>query len=109
MSKKIYWRAKEVAALLGEPKSTLFFWEEEFDHLKILRSPGGERLYTESNINDLRIIVRLLREEKFTIPGAKEYLRQNKKQLDQEISILSRLEKIHQKLEDLRASLKNTD
>ena len=51
---------QEVSRKLDIPKSTLRFWEKEFDGiLSPVRTRGGQRRYTEEHLNVLSRIFRL--------------------------------------------------
>ncbi|OGR35966.1 MAG: hypothetical protein A2051_12550 [Desulfovibrionales bacterium GWA2_65_9] len=55
----------------------LRFWESEFkDVLVPIRTPAGQRAYSEQNVDTVREIKRLLYDEGLTIEGAKKRLSQ---------------------------------
>lgn len=55
---------------------TLRYWEKEFAGiLNPIRTAGGQRRYRQQDINVVFLIKRLLREEMYSIAGAKQYLR----------------------------------
>ncbi len=65
----------DVAQLLDVPTHTLRYWEKEFGKfLHPERSFGRQRKYLEYDINLLKRIKRMLREEKYSIAGAKQKL-----------------------------------
>jgi len=67
----------QAAKLLDVKPFVLRFWEGEFkDVLVPVRTPAGQRAYTESNVATVREIKRLLYEEGLTIEGAKKRLGQ---------------------------------
>jgi DNA-binding transcriptional MerR regulator len=54
---------------------TLRYWETEFsDFLQPIRTEGGQRRYRPQDIQTVFAIKRLLRDEMFSIPGARRYL-----------------------------------
>lgn len=73
---KKYYTIGEVSALLGVSTSLLRFWEQKFPHLKPLRSEKGIRSYTAAHITYLRKIHRFVKEEGYTLQGAKAAMRQ---------------------------------
>lgn len=80
MNKKKF-RIGELSEKLKIKKFVIRFWEKEFG-LKSDRSGGGQRFYTQEDLNTFSIIKELLYQKKFTIPGAKiELQTQNKKEL----------------------------
>lgn len=71
----------QAAKLLDVKPFVLRFWEGEFkDVLVPVRTPSGQRAYTEGNVELVREIKRLLYDEGLTIEGAKKRLREAKDQ-----------------------------
>ena len=71
----------QAAKLLDVKPFVLRFWEGEFkDVLVPVRTPSGQRAYTEANVELVREIKRLLYDEGLTIEGAKKRLREAKGQ-----------------------------
>jgi|SRR5215813_10612546 len=72
---KLYFRIGEVARLCRLPAYVLRFWETEFPQLKPVKSSTGQRMYRRKDVENVLRIKRLLYEEGFTIPGARQHLR----------------------------------
>ena len=68
------YRIGEAARALNLQTSVLRFWEGEFPALRPVRTPKGQRLYTESDMELLRRIRSLLHEQGMTIEGARRVL-----------------------------------
>ena len=68
------YRIGEAARELDLPTSVLRFWEGEFPGLQPVRTPTGQRLYTERDMEILRKIRSLLHEQGMTIDGARRVL-----------------------------------
>lgn len=67
----------QAAKLLDVKPFVLRFWESEFkDVLVPIRTPAGQRAYSEQNVDTVREIKRLLYDEGLTIEGAKKRLSQ---------------------------------
>lgn len=66
-------RIGELSEQLKIKNFVIRFWEKEFN-LKSNRSTGGQRFYTQENLNTFALIKNLLYQKKFTIPGAKKEL-----------------------------------
>ncbi len=79
------YRIGEAARLLKLESYVLRFWETEFAQLCPLRTPKGQRLYSDADLVVLRRIRALLYEQGMTIEGARRVL-------DEEGSALSREE-----------------
>ena len=72
---RLYYSITEVSKLIGEEQHVLRYWEREFTQLKPQKNRAGNRVYAEKDIAILKVIRRLLRDERYTVAGAKEYLR----------------------------------
>ena len=68
------YRIGEAARELDLQTSVLRFWEGEFPGLQPVRTPKGQRLYTERDMELLRKIRSLLHEQGMTIEGARRVL-----------------------------------
>lgn len=63
------------SAITGVEVHTLRYWEREFfEYLEPARTEGGQRRYGAEDIQILFTIKRLLRDEMFSIAGARKYL-----------------------------------
>ena len=76
---KLYYSISEVSELTGVEAHVLRFWEKEFTTLRPRRGRSGNRTYKERDIEIVKEIRRLLWDEKYTIQGASEQLRLQKK------------------------------
>lgn len=72
--KKLYYSISEVSKLTGLEQYILRYWETEFEQLKPAKNNAGNRIYTNKDIKLILQIKQLLREEKYTIEGAKKIL-----------------------------------
>mgnify|MGYP002632798737 CR=1 FL=1 len=73
---KVYFRIGEVAEALGVQPHVVRFWQQQFPTVRPERSRTGRFLYTHSTIEQLAFIQRLLKDEGYTIVGAKKALRE---------------------------------
>ena len=96
---KIYYSIAEVSEILGEEKSTLRFWEDEFE-LKIKRR-NNIRQYVQKDIDELKDIQFALRTEKLTIEGYKKH-RKLGKNTNKKRNINEILTDLRQELVDLQ-------
>ena len=72
--KKLYYSIGEVCALTDLEPHVLRYWESEFDGLQPRKNRAGRRIYTEDDLAMVRRIQHLLREEKYTLEGARQVL-----------------------------------
>lgn len=75
--RKLYYSITEVSKIVGEEQHVLRYWEREFSQLRPQKNRAGNRVYTHRDLAVLRLIKRLLRQERYTVAGAREYLKQN--------------------------------
>src|SRR3984893_16998597 len=66
----------EAAKSLGVEAYVLRFWETQFPFLRPRHAHSKHRFYAAQDLQTLRLIRRLLHEERFTIEGAKKYIRE---------------------------------
>lgn len=74
--KKLYYSISEVAEKTGLKPYVLRYWETEFVELRPSKNRAGNRTYKEKDIELIFTIKELLYTKKFTIEGARNYLRQ---------------------------------
>lgn len=102
---KIFYRISEVVKLIGVPASMLRFWEKEFSCLKtIKKNKKGDRLYTNLDIENLKLIHHLVKEKGYTLTGANEYIEYHKDSSKKNLSTIESLKKVRQFLEELKNS-----
>jgi len=102
--KKQYYAIGEVAGMFRENQSLIRYWETEFDILKPRKNRKGDRFFRPVDVKNLVMIYDLLRRRKFTIEGAKDFLKNNKK-AEEKFGMIQSLEKIKSFLLELKASL----
>jgi DNA-binding transcriptional MerR regulator len=86
MKKKYYYTIGEVCNLLELKPYVLRYWETEFPQLKPRKTSGGNRKYTQKDIDLLSEIRDMLHLQKYTIEGARKKLQRKKKSPQQEIN-----------------------
>lgn len=85
--------------------SLIRFWEKEFDILKPKKNKKGNRLFTQKDVDNLKVIYHLVKERGYTLDGAKKKLRENKDDTIQNEQIVERLKEIRGFLVELRDNL----
>lgn len=71
---KSYYKIGEVSRMLGVPAYTLQYWEREFDELRPARV-NNQRRYAHADVEIVKRIMELLREQGLRIGAAREALR----------------------------------
>ncbi len=72
--KKLYYSIGEVSQITSLEQHVLRYWETEFQELNPQKNRAGRRIYTRSDIDFINRIKTLLKEEKYTIEGARNAL-----------------------------------
>jgi DNA-binding transcriptional MerR regulator len=101
---KQYYGIGEVAIMFHVNTSLLRYWESEFDILKPKKNGKGDRYFRPDDIKNLQVIYHLLRHKKFTIEGAKDYLRNNK-QSKEKFEMIKQLQQLKSFLLEMKAGL----
>jgi len=101
---KQYYGIGEVAIMFQVNASLLRYWETEFDVLKPKKNGKGDRFFRPEDIKNLQIIHHLLRQKKFTIQGAKDYLKNNK-QSKEKFEMVKQLQQLRAFLLEMKAGL----
>lgn len=72
MPTKSYYKIGEVSAMLDVSISTLRFWEDTFEQLDPLRTPGGTRKFHPEDVEICKMIKHLLRDKGYSLEYAKK-------------------------------------
>jgi DNA-binding transcriptional MerR regulator len=109
---KRYYRIGEVSKLTGVKPYVLRYWETEFRWMAPAKSRSRQRMYRQRDIETIRLIKKLLYEQRFTIAGARKRLREmgvsrvaEGEEVDIDAHPRAHLRRIKKELEALRAML----
>lgn len=72
--RKLYYSIREVSEATGLKPHVLRYWETEFEALRPKKNRAGNRAYTARDVEVVQRIQHLLRDEKYTIEGARQAL-----------------------------------
>ena len=103
--KKLYYTIGEVSEMFDVNTSLIRFWEKEFDILQPKKNKKGNRLFTSTDIDNLKIIYHLVKERGYTLQGAREKMKDNKEDLLENVAIVERLREIRAFLTEVKKSL----
>lgn len=106
---KLYYSIGEVADMFEVNTSLIRFWEKEFTQLKPKKNKKGNRLFTVKDIDKLNSIYILVKEQGFTLDGAKSQLKKGVEIISEEPETTSSIEPeaVIQKLESIKSKLLN--
>jgi len=103
---RMFFKISEVAKITGIKPYVLRYWESEFDFITPNKSKANQRVYEKSDIELILRIKHLLYVDKYTIAGAKQRLKDDKKVekvVKKEEKREARFDAIREKILDLHA------
>lgn len=106
---KLYYSIREVAQEVGVPEPTLRFWEKEIPALKPKKTPTGVRQYTREDIDLVRLIYHLIKEQGLTVKAARARLKTSRKQVVDQQDIVTRLKHVRAELSAMIVKLDELD
>ena len=71
---KLYYSISEVSKLIDEEQHILRYWQKEFPQLKPKKNRSGNRVYSDKDLSLLKLIKKILREDKKALKDAKDYI-----------------------------------
>lgn len=98
---KLYYSIGEVAAIFDVNTSLIRFWEKEFTVIQPKKNKKGNRLFTVKDIEHFNKIYQLVKEQGYTLDGAKKALKSGDKAVSESNSndiLIDKLEKIKSQL-----------
>ncbi len=105
LPEKRYYRIGEVAKAFGVNTSLIRFWENEFTILKPKKNKKGNRLFTPTDLQNLKLIHYLVKEKGYTLDGARKKMKENPESVMDKHEIISNLENIKQELINIKKQL----
>ena len=78
---KLYFTIGEVAQMFNVNTSHIRFWSKEFEVIRPATNKKGNRLYTQSDLENFKKIYHLVKEKGFTLKGAKSELKDSKSKI----------------------------
>ncbi len=101
---KQYYSIGEVAEMFRVNTSLIRTWENEFDIIEPRKNRKGDRHFRPIDIKNLVLIHHLIRQRKYTLEGARDYIKKNKAAAERFVMIQS-LQKIKGFLLEIKANL----
>ena len=107
--KKLLYSMGEVSEMFDVNPSLIRYWESQFDVLRPKRNKKGNRLFTPEDVQMLKLIYHLVKEQGMTLEGAKRSLKQNRGSVARDSELLERLQRVRALLVEVREDLKAGD
>lgn len=111
MAEKLFYSMGEVSEMFDVNPSLLRHWETQFSVIRPKRNKKGNRLYTPQDVEHLKLIYHLVKEQGMTLEGAKKALRRKRPEngANRDLELLERLQRVRALLEEVREELKTDD
>lgn len=89
--------------------SLIRHWETQFSVLRPKRNKKGNRLFTPQDVENLKLIYHLVKEQGMTLEGARKALRQRRCEpgVQRDMELLERLQRVRAMLAEVREELKD--
>ena len=101
---KQYYSIGEVEEMFRVNTSLIRTWENEFDIIEPRKNRKGDRHFRPVDIKNLVLIHHLIRQRKYTLEGAKDYIKKNKAAAER-FDMIQNLQKIKGFLLEIKANL----
>lgn len=88
--------------MLGVNTSLIRFWEKNFDIIKPHKNKKGNRYFTKEDIENLKLIYHLVKEQGMTLEGARKRLSAQKTDVAENYKVIECLTEIRQMLVEIR-------
>ena len=95
----------EVTDMFDVNASLIRYWESKFDCIRPHKNKKGNRMFTPSDVENLKLIYHLVKEKGMTLEGANSAMKRRNKSVKRDVSILERLQNIRAMLVEVRESL----
>lgn len=95
----------EVVELFDSTPSQIRYWDSEFSEINPKKNKKGNRLFTKEDVANFALIHRLLKDEGYTIEGAKKRLKAIRLEVKKNKEVVSKLQKIKSELLKIQKEL----
>lgn len=102
---KLLYSMGEVTEMFDVNPSLIRYWESKFDCIKPHKNKKGNRMFTPSDVENLKLIYHLVKEKGMTLEGANNAMKRRGGKVKREVSILERLQNIRAMLIEVRETL----
>lgn len=102
---KLYYSISEVSKHFEVAPSLLRYWESEFNTIKPKRNTKGTRFYTKKDVDEIATIYLLVKEKGYTLQGAKDKIKADKKGVNSNLEVIQKLENIKEFLAQIKEEL----
>ena len=103
---KLFYTIGEVSEMLGENASAIRYWSNHFEKfIKPERNAKGNRLYHPEEVETLKQVQYLLKNQGLTLEGTKQRLTEDRRSVDKRVKAIGILKGIREELVQVRKAL----
>ena len=102
---KLYYSIGEVAKAFGVNQSLIRFLEKEFKIISPKKDGSAGRKFTPDDVKKLQLIYHLVKEQGFTLEGARQRLKEDTQKTLSNYEIIAKLESVKQELLNIKKAL----
>ena len=99
---RLYYSIGEVARMFDVNASLIRFWDKEFDIIKPKKNKKGNRMFSPSDLENIKLIFHLVKEKGYTLEGAKKVLKGDRDKAIRDAEIMESLRSMRAFLLKLR-------
>ncbi len=107
--RRVFYTMGQVCEMFDLPASTIRFWEQKFKALTPRKNAKGNRLFSATDVETLKLIYHLTKEKKMTLNGAEAYMNHKKTAAKSELSIVEILQQVRATLVEIRQEIESTE
>ncbi len=104
--KKLFYSMGEVSEMFDVNPSLIRHWEKNFDAIRPTKNKKGNRMFSPEDVENLKLIYHLVKEQGMTLQGAAKCLKQSGKEVPRDVELMERLQNIRSLLLEVREELK---
>ncbi len=102
---KLFYSIGEVAEMFNVNTSLIRFWEKSFSIIRPKKNRKGNRLFTNADIRNFRLIYHLVKEQRLTLEGARKKLAEQRETTERNLEAIESLKRVRQMLVEINDSL----
>ncbi len=111
--KKMFYTMGELSEMFDVNASLIRHWEGQFDVIRPKRNKKGNRLFTEQDVENFKLIYHLVKERGMTLEGAKRAMKRGSvvsgSSLERDVKIMERLQNLRSTLIEMRDLIKEEE
>lgn len=98
LPEKMYYTIGEVAKAFNVNTSLIRFWEKEFEIINPKKNAKGSRKFSVDDVKKMQLIYHLVKEQGFTLEGARQKLKEEKQKTISNFEIIEKLQRVKNQL-----------